>query len=97
MCQLYLRLTPEIDDDLRSRRRYRGDLSRIVDTALEEVNLETVRLIKETPERVRQLIATVSRANDERIRDVAYQRKCTVSMLANSAISRWLSMHEGRI
>jgi hypothetical protein len=97
MTQLYLRLTPDVDEELRSRRRYRGDLSRIVDTALDEINLETVRLINEPPDRIRQLIATVTRTNDERIREIAYQRKCTVSVLANSAIDRWLATHKGRV
>lgn len=71
--------------------RYRGDLSRQIDEALTSTDLATVELTTTPPGRsAHALTAMVSPRADGRLRAAAKQRGCTVTMLANSALNRWL-------
>ena len=90
--RLYLRLTAEVNDRLRESMRHRGDLSRQIDEALCSTDLATVALNKIPPGRSAQaLTAIVSSRADRRLRDVARQRGCSVTALADGALSRWLA------
>jgi hypothetical protein len=89
--RLFLRLTSEVNDRLRELMRYRGDLSRQIDEALSSTDLATVDLTADAPgRRAHALTALVSPRANGRLRAVAKQRGCTVTMLANSALNRWL-------
>ena len=71
--------------------RYRGDLSRQIDEALTSTDLETVELTAvPLGRRAHALTAMVSLRANGRLRAAAKQRGCTVTMLANSALNRWL-------
>jgi hypothetical protein len=90
--RLYLRLTEEVNDRLRESMRHRGDLSRQIDEALCVTDLANVELNKILPGRnAHALTAIVSSNADRQLRDVARQRRCTVTALANGALSRWLA------
>jgi hypothetical protein len=90
--RLYLRLTAEVNDRLRESMRHRGDLSRQIDEALCSTDLATVELNKIPPGRsAHALTAIVSSRADRRLRDVARQRGCSVTALADGALSRWLA------
>jgi len=90
--RLYLRLTAEVNDRLRESMRHRGDLSRQIDEALCSIDLANIELNKIPPGRsAHALTAIVSSRADGRLRDVARQRVCTVTALANGALSRWLA------
>ena len=89
--RLYLRLTEEVNDRLRESMRHRGDLSRQIDEALCSTDLAKVELNKIPPGRnAHALTAIVSSSADRQLRDVARQRGCTVTALANGALNRWL-------
>jgi hypothetical protein len=89
--RLFLRLTSEVNDRLRELMRYRGDLSRQIDEALTSTDLTTVDLTAKKPWRAAHaLTALVSSRANARLRATAKHRGCTVTMLANSAIQRWL-------
>lgn len=89
--RLFLRLTSEVNDRLRELMRYRGDLSRQIDEALTSTDLETVELTAVPPgRRVHALTALVSGRANARLRAIAQQRACTVTLLANSALRKWL-------
>ena len=89
--RLFLRLTSEVNDRLRELMRYRGDLSRQIDEALSSTDLATVELTAVAPgRRAYALTAMVSPRANGRIRAAAKQRGCTVTILANSALNRWL-------
>ena len=89
--RLYLRLMADVNDRLRESMRHRGDLSRQIEEALSSTDLETIELSKIPPGRsARALTAIVSSRADRQLRDAARQRSCTVTALANSALSRWL-------
>src|SRR5580700_10224734 len=90
--RLYLRLTAEVNDRLRESMRHRGDLSRQIDEALCSTDLAKVELNKIPPGRhSHALTAIVSASADRRLRDVARQRSCTVTALANGALSSCLT------
>lgn len=91
--KLFLRLTENVNEQLRKKLRYRGDLSRIVDAALTETNLERVPLIETSPDRLAQIVPRVTSETDKRIRDIANVRGITVSTLANSVLAHWLPRH----
>src|ERR1700690_3510821 len=90
--RLYLRLTEEVNDRLRESMRHRGDLSRQIDEALCSTDLAKVELKTIPPGRnAHALTAIVSSSADRQLRDVARQRGCTVTALANGALSRWFA------
>jgi hypothetical protein len=90
--RLYLRLTEEVNDRLRESMRHRGDLSRQIDEALCSTDLANVELNEIPPGRsAHALTAIVSSRADIQLRDVARLRGCTVTALANGALSRWLA------
>ena len=89
--RLFLRLTSEVNDRLRELMRYRGDLSRQIDEALTSTDLATVELTAVPPgRRAHALTALVSGRANARLRTAAERRGCTVTLLANSALQRWL-------
>ena len=90
--RLYLRLMTEVNDRLRESMRHRGDLSRQIDEALCSTDLATVELDKIPPgTSAHALTAIISSRADRQLRDIARQRSCSVTALANGALSRWLA------
>ena len=89
--RLFLRLTSDVNDRLRTLMRHRGDLSQCVDAALNSTDLKAVELDPVVPGRITPaLTAIISGKANARIRSAAKLRGCTVTMLANSALRRWL-------
>ncbi len=94
--RLFLRLTSVVNDRLRVLMRYRGDLSRCVDAALTSTDLGTVELDSVMPGRsAPALTAVITGRANARIRSAAKQRGCTVTVLANSALRKWLGEKNG--
>jgi len=91
--RLFLRVSNAINDALREKLRYRGDVSRLINTALMETNLKTVVLTDCRPDRSAQFVARVDPKTDKSVRETAEKRGCTVSALANSALEKWLASH----
>lgn len=88
---LFVRLTRDVNERLRTFLRYRGDLSRYVEEALTETNLNAVELIDGPIGRAtRGTTAVVCVAAYERLEAAARARGCTMAILANSAIKAWL-------
>ena len=88
--RLFLRLTMEVNDRLRTMMRYHGELSRYLDEALNAADLETVELLSAESGRGRGVTAVISHSANDRLRSTAKQRGCTVTALANSALKEWL-------
>ena len=88
--RLFLRLTSEVNDRLRTMMRYRGELSRHVDEALTSTDLGSIDLLSDGEGRSRGITADISHSANARLRFAAKQRGCTVTALANSAIKDWL-------
>ena len=89
--RLFLRLTSEVNDRLRELMRYRGDLSRQIDEALTSTDLATVELTAVPPgRRAHALTALVSGRAKRDFAQPPSNGGCTVTMLANSALQRWL-------
>jgi hypothetical protein len=88
--RLFLRLTTEVNDRLRTMMRYHGELSRYLDEALNTADLETVELLSAESGRGRGVTAVISHSANDRLRSTAKQRGCTVTALANSALKEWL-------
>jgi hypothetical protein len=94
--RLFLRLTSDINNRLRVLMRHRGDLSRCVDAALNSTDLRAVELDSVMPGRTAPaLTAIISGKANARVRSAAKLRGCTVTMLANSALRRWLGEKDG--
>ena len=90
--KLFIRLTSEINDRLRSLLRYRGDLSRLIEEALTTTDLYKVALLSAGSARaVEGTTASTSERVGTRLRAAATYRHCSVNSLANSAIAAWLN------
>ena len=88
--RLFLRLTTEVNDRLRTMMRYHGELSRYIDEALTAADLEAVELLSAESGRGRGITAVISHSAHDRLRCAAKQRDGTVTALANSALKEWL-------
>ncbi len=88
--RLFLRLTTEVNDRLRTMMRYHGEISRYIDEALSLADLEGIELLANDSGRGRGVTAVISHSANDRLRCAAKQRGCTVTALANSALREWL-------
>ena len=88
--RLFLRLTTEVNDRLRTMMRYRGEFSRYIDEALSVADLDAIELLSGDSGRSRGITAVISHSANDRLRCAAKQRGCTVTALANSALREWL-------
>ena len=89
--RLFLRLTADVNDRLRTLMRYHGELSGYVNDALTSLDLTKIDLLPVTLGRhCCAITAIVSQSAKARVRAAAHQRGCTVTALANSALDRWL-------
>jgi len=94
--RLFLRLTADVNDRLRSLMRYHGELSRYIDDALTSLDLASIELMPLTVgRRARGITAIVSGSANTRVRLAAKRRGCTVTALANSALVKWLGGRRG--
>ena len=92
--KLFLRLTAEVNDGLRSLLRYRGDLSRFVEEALSRADLMRLELVSPPKRRTRGTTAVVNKEVVARLGAAAKRRGCSTTVLANSAISLWLGWRQ---
>lgn len=88
--RLFLRLTTEVNDRLRTMTRHHGEFSCYIDEALTAADLEAVDLLSGDSGRGRGITAVISHSANDRLRSTAKQRGCTVTALANSALKEWL-------
>ena len=88
--RLFLRLTTEVSDRLRTLMRHHGEISRYIDEALTAADLDAVQLLSGDSGRGRGITAVISHSANARLRSAAKQRGCTVTVLANSALKEWL-------
>ena len=76
--------------------RYHGELSEYIDQALTSSDLRTVELIPVTLGRTAQGLTTViSAVANSRLRIAAKHRRCSKTVLANSALYKWLREKNG--
>ena len=89
--KLFIRLTSEINDHLRSLLRYRGDLSRFIEEALKPTDLYKVALLapRGSPN-LRGTTASTDRRVSASLKSAAIRPRCSANWLANSAIAAWL-------
>jgi hypothetical protein len=93
--RLFLRLTLDVNDRLRTMTRYHGDLSQFIEQALTSIDLETLELMPGTRGKGPPAItAIVSRYANDRLRATAERRKCSLTMLANSTLTAWIDTAE---
>jgi hypothetical protein len=89
--RLFLRLNPDVNERLRALMRYQGELSRYIDEALTGIDLGEIELIPARPGKSTPgLTAVISARANSLLRSVARQRGCSITVLANSALHRWL-------
>lgn len=89
--KLFIRLTSEINDGLRTLMRYRGDLSRLIEDALTTTDLYKVALLSPTSSsEAKGTTASTGERAGARLKAAATYRRCSANTLANSAIAAWL-------
>ena len=88
--RLFLRLTTEVSDRLRTMMRHHGEISRYINEALSAADLEAVELRSDAAGRGRRITAAISHSANDRLRSAAKRRGCTVAALANSVLKQWL-------
>jgi hypothetical protein len=89
--KLFIRLSSEIDNSLRSLLRYRGDLSRLIEEALTTADLKRVALLSPCAWKGRGTTASIDKHTGEILKSAASFRGCSANSLANSAIAAWLN------
>lgn len=94
--RLFLRLNADVNERLRALLRYQGELSRYIDEALTKSDLDSVGLVPSRPGKATPgLTAVVSTRANTVLRSVAQQRRCSITVLANSALDAWLNTLRG--
>ena len=89
--RLFLRLNADVNERLREKTRYQGDLSRCIDEALTDTDLSQLQLVPARPGKSTPgLTAVISMGADAQLRSTARERGCSITVLANSALHRWL-------
>ena len=89
--RLFLRLTADVNNRLRTLMQYHGELSGYIDEALTSCDLRNIELIPAVVGRTtRGMTAVISMLATDRLRRAAKRRRCTVTELANSALDKWL-------
>src|SRR5579883_1157130 len=89
--RLFLRLSAEVNNRLRTLMRYHGELSKYIDQALLSFDLRNIELIPvAVGRRTRGMTAVISITANGRLRKAAKRRRCTVTELSNSALHKWL-------
>jgi hypothetical protein len=90
--KLFLHLATDVNENLRKLLRYRGDLSRLIEEALTNVDPKQVTLVHSIAlGKVRGTTAIISARTRGRLCAAAIDRGCSVNTLANSTIAAWLS------
>ena len=89
--KLFLRFRADVNERLRSLLRYRGDLSRFVEEALSSPDLMCVALVSPPARGTRATTAVVHKDVVARLIAVARSRGCSITVLANSILHRWLA------
>ena len=89
--RLFLRLNADVNERLRALMRYHGELSRYIDESLTMTDLGRIELIAARPGKSTPgLTAVISSRANSLLRSVARQRGCSITVLANSALHKWL-------
>ena len=91
--KLFLRFRADVNEALRSLLRYRGDLSRFVEEALSSPDLVCVTLVSPPSRGTRATTAVIHKDVAARVIAVARGRGCSTTVLANSALYRWLALN----
>lgn len=92
--KLFLRLATELNDNLRTLLRYRGDLSHFIEEALNKTDLTNVKLFTGIATgNAGGTTATIKIRTGLRLKAAAKARGCSMDILANSAILAWLGVN----
>lgn len=95
--KLFLRLTTDVNERLRTLLRYRGDLSRFVEEALTALDLTSIDLLHAPYRNARGTTAMVREQTAVHLETVAKHRGCSTNRLANSALHAWLLWKERHV
>jgi hypothetical protein len=96
--KLIVRLLPDLNDKLRRRLLYRGDLSSTVAEAINAVeDLEVVPLVNmgRVGEVDRTTTITLPTKTRAKLQKAAVKRGCTMNALVNTAVALWLKKGSG--
>lgn len=89
--KLAVRLNEGINDALRTRIRYRGDLSKMALEALDTVDLARVALVSPDEPMVADTTISMPRELHDRLKKIAAQRRASMNIVVNTALAHWLS------
>lgn len=94
--KLIVRLLPDLNEKLRRRLLYRGDLSAKVADAIDAVeDLEQVELVdmSRVGELDRTTTISLPRQTRKKLQKAATKRGCPMNALVNTAVALWLKKH----
>jgi hypothetical protein len=89
--KLAIRLNEGINEALRTRIRYRGDLSRMALEALDAVDLTHAALVSAEDRMVRDTTITMSWGLHKKLKKIADDRSSSMNILVNTALAHWLA------
>ena len=92
IAKVVVRLLPDLDEMLRERIRRKGDLVKLLESALNEVDLGAVPVASLSfgEAGVKPTTVNLSAEEHERIKQCATTRGCSVNALINSAVRSYL-------
>jgi|SRR3954452_12697911 len=88
--KLAVRLDERINDALRTRIRYRGDLAAMAVQALETVDLSNVALVN-AERMVRDTTISMPVKLHDQIKKLAGRRRTSMNIMVNTALAHWLA------
>jgi hypothetical protein len=89
--KLAIRLNEGVNEALRSRIRYRGDLSGMALEALTAVDLESVGLVSADEKMVRDTTITIPRTLHKKLKKIAQDRGTSMNIIVNTGLAHWLA------
>jgi len=89
--KLAVRLNEGINDALRTRIRYRGDLSKMSLQALETVDVARIALVSPDEPMVADTTISMPRTLHRRLKKIAEERRTSMNIVVNTALAHWLA------
>lgn len=95
--KLGVRLLQPLNDGLRRRARYKGDLTKFIVEAIMEVELERVRLVVIDEPKIADTSIQVEKPVFVRLSTLAKKRGTSMNVLVNTAAAHWLDSKNPRV
>src|SRR5689334_22633865 len=92
----FIRLRSDVNERLRARKLYRGELKAFIIEALTSADLNAITLTGAPGRSAPATMIAIPDVINRLLRNAAERRRCSQALLLNSAVENWLSKAERR-